>query len=224
LFPDYEVVNAVKKVRERVVVDDASVDVDEGVGFAVLDVEVEGGSEQYFEDSSESVSPVFAVPFEQVDEVGDDDFFLVVPLGLVHFLGDVGFEDVDSGDWVVGWVDVDDVVQPVVGKFLVVHRRTQPNGPGFILTGIQRTRMATDAVSDRVRELAEHHDIDESAIIQRAVETGVETLYRDMIISRYLADEITREGAIEQLGVEVVEEVESARDAVEEDVKWGPQV
>jgi uncharacterized protein YjbJ (UPF0337 family) len=45
-----------------------------------------------------------------------------------------------------------------------------------------------------------------------------------MIISRYLADEITREGAIEQLGVEVVEEVESARDAVEEDVKWGLQV
>jgi predicted transcriptional regulator len=84
--------------------------------------------------------------------------------------------------------------------------------------------MATDGVSDRVRELAEHHDIDESAIIQRAVETGVETLYRDMIVNRYLADEITREEAIEQLGVEVVEEIESARDAVEEDVKWGLQV
>ena len=91
-------------------------------------------------------------------------------------------------------------------------------------TGIQRSRMATDGVSDRVRELAEHHDIDESAIIQRAVETGVETLYRDMIVNRYLADEITREEAIEQLGVEVVEEIESARDAVEEDVKWGLQV
>lgn len=83
--------------------------------------------------------------------------------------------------------------------------------------------MATDAVSDRVRELAEHHDIDESVVIQQAVETGVETLYRDMLVSRYLADEITREEAIEQLGVEVVEEVESARDAVEEDVKWGLQ-
>jgi predicted transcriptional regulator len=83
--------------------------------------------------------------------------------------------------------------------------------------------MATVGVSDRVRELAEHHDIDESGIIQRAVETGVETLYRDMIVSKYLADEITREEAIEQLGVEVVEEVESARDTVEEDVKWGLQ-
>jgi predicted transcriptional regulator len=83
--------------------------------------------------------------------------------------------------------------------------------------------MATDAVSDHVRELAEHHDIDESAVIQRAVETGVETLYRNMLVRRYLADEITREEAIDQLGVEVVEEVESARDAVEEDVKWGLQ-
>jgi predicted transcriptional regulator len=83
--------------------------------------------------------------------------------------------------------------------------------------------MTTDTVSERVRKLAEHHEMDESAVIQRAVEAGVETLYRDMVVSRYLADEITREEAIEELGVELVEDVESARDAVEEDVKWGLQ-
>ena len=81
--------------------------------------------------------------------------------------------------------------------------------------------MTTETVSERVRELAEHHELDESVVIQQAVESGVETLYRDMLISRYLADEITREEAIEQLGVDVVEEVESARDAIEEDVEWG---
>jgi hypothetical protein len=81
--------------------------------------------------------------------------------------------------------------------------------------------MATDAVSDHVRELAEHHGIDESAVIQRAVETGIESLYRNMLVRRYLADEITREEAIDQLGIEIVDEVEYARDAVEEDVKWG---
>lgn len=81
--------------------------------------------------------------------------------------------------------------------------------------------MTTDAVSDRVRELAEHHEVDESAVIQRAVKTGVETLYRDMIVDMYLADEITREEAIDELGTETVEEVESARDAIEEDVTWG---
>ena len=81
--------------------------------------------------------------------------------------------------------------------------------------------MPTDAVSDHVRELAERHDIDESAVIQRAVETGVETLYRNMLVRKYLADEITREEAVDQLGIEVIEEVESARAAVEEDVEWG---
>ena len=83
--------------------------------------------------------------------------------------------------------------------------------------------MATDAVSDHVRALAEHHGIDESAVIPRAVETGVETLYRNMLVRKDLADEITREEAVDQLGIEVVEEVESARDAVEEDVEWGLQ-
>ena len=83
--------------------------------------------------------------------------------------------------------------------------------------------MTTDTVSERVKELAEHHEMDESAVIQEAVETGVETLYQDMIVSRYLDDEITREAAIGHLGVELVEEVEAARDAVEEDVRWGLQ-
>lgn len=83
--------------------------------------------------------------------------------------------------------------------------------------------MTTEPVSERVRELAEYHEMDESAVIQRAVETGVDTLYRDMIVSRYLDDEMTREEAIEHLGVELVEEVEAAREAVEEDVEWGLQ-
>jgi predicted RecB family endonuclease len=83
--------------------------------------------------------------------------------------------------------------------------------------------MTTETVSERVQELAEHHGMDESAVIQQAVEAGVETLYRDMIVSRYLDEEMTREEAIEHLGVELVEEVEAAREAVEEDVKWGLQ-
>ena len=41
-----------------------------------------------------------------------------------------------------------------------------------------------------------------------------------MIVSRYLDGEITREKAIEHLGVELVEEVEAAQEAVEEDVSY----
>ncbi len=81
--------------------------------------------------------------------------------------------------------------------------------------------MATDSVSDRVRELAQHLGIDESEVIQQAVETGVETLYRDMIISRYLDGDLTREEAVDELSADVVDQVDSARDAIEEDVEWG---
>lgn len=54
--------------------------------------------------------------------------------------------------------------------------------------------MATD-VSDRVREIPRYRGIDEAAIIQRAVEVGVETLWRDVVISKYLNGDITREQA-----------------------------
>ena len=95
--------------------------------------------------------------------------------------------------------------------------------PEFMLINDQSGRMTTKTVSERVQELAEHHGMDESVVIQEAVEAGVETLYRDMIVSRYLNDEITREEAIEYLDIELVEEVEAARGAIEEDVKWGLQ-
>jgi hypothetical protein len=81
--------------------------------------------------------------------------------------------------------------------------------------------MVIDSVSDRMRELAQHLGIDESEVIQQAVETGVETLYRDMIISRYLDGDLTREEAVDELGADVVDQVDSARDAIEEDVEWG---
>ena len=92
-----------------------------------------------------------------------------------------------------------------------------------MFVGIERTGMSTDSVSERVHELAEHHGLDESAVIQQALEAGVETLYRDMVVSRYLADEISREEAVDQLGADIVNEVETARDAVEDDVRWGLQ-
>lgn len=80
--------------------------------------------------------------------------------------------------------------------------------------------MATD-VSDRVREIARYRDADESAIIQKAVETGVETLWRDVIISKYLNGDISREQANDELGVDVVNRVDQAKEAIHEDIEWG---
>lgn len=81
--------------------------------------------------------------------------------------------------------------------------------------------MATENVSDRVRELAVYRGVDEAEVIQRAVETGVGTLYRNMVISRYLDGAIAREEAIDALGMAVVADVDAGRDAIKEDVEWG---
>ena len=84
--------------------------------------------------------------------------------------------------------------------------------------------MAADTVSERVRELAEHHDVDESEVFRRVLETCVETFYRYVLVSRYLAEGISRERAIQALGADVVDDVDSAREAIEDDVAWGLRV
>ena len=80
--------------------------------------------------------------------------------------------------------------------------------------------MATD-VSERVREIARYRGAEESAVIQEAVETGVETLWRNVVVSKYLDGEVTREEACDELGVEVVNRVDQAKSAIDEDVEWG---
>jgi hypothetical protein len=84
--------------------------------------------------------------------------------------------------------------------------------------------MAGETVSERVRELARHRGVEESEVLQRALETGVETLYRDLVISRYLDGSITRAEAVDELGADIVDEVAAAREAIEEDVEWGLHV
>ncbi|ELY58742.1 hypothetical protein [Natronolimnohabitans innermongolicus] len=76
-------------------------------------------------------------------------------------------------------------------------------------------------VSERVREIARHRDLDESEIIQQAVEQGLEDLWRDVVVDRYLAGEIEREAALEELGSERLREIERAKAAVESDIEWG---
>lgn len=80
--------------------------------------------------------------------------------------------------------------------------------------------MSTD-VSTRVRKIARHRGVDESQIIQRAVEKGLEELWRDIVITQYLEGELSRETAIDELGRETVREVDTAAQYVEADVEWG---
>lgn len=80
--------------------------------------------------------------------------------------------------------------------------------------------MGTD-VSDRVREIARYRETEEAAIIQRALEAGIETLWRDVVIAKYLDEEISREEASDELGADVINQVDQAKSAIDEDLEWG---
>lgn len=85
---------------------------------------------------------------------------------------------------------------------------------------VESTGMGTD-ISDRVREIARYRDTEEAAIIQRAVEAGIDILWRDVVIAKYLDGEISREEACDELGADVINHVDQAKSAIDEDIEWG---
>ncbi|WP_135306092.1 ribbon-helix-helix protein, CopG family [Haloarcula amylovorans] len=80
--------------------------------------------------------------------------------------------------------------------------------------------MATD-LTERVQELAEARDVPESEILEQALERGVEDLWVDLILSRYVNEELDRETAIELVGRDRVKRAERELSVVEDDVHWG---
>lgn len=80
--------------------------------------------------------------------------------------------------------------------------------------------MAVD-LTERVQELAEARGIPESEVLEQALERGVEALWVDMVLSRYVNDEIDRDRAIDLVGPDRVKRAERELQAVEDDVRWG---
>ena len=76
-------------------------------------------------------------------------------------------------------------------------------------------------ISDRVREIAEARGLSESAVFERALERGLEDLWKDLVLARYLDGELDREAAIDRVGRPAVDRAERERTIVEEDVDWG---
>jgi hypothetical protein len=79
----------------------------------------------------------------------------------------------------------------------------------------------TADISGRVREVAEAREVSESEVFEQAFERGLDALWKDVVLSKYLDGELTREAAIERVGPTNVELAERERDLVEQDVDWG---
>lgn len=80
--------------------------------------------------------------------------------------------------------------------------------------------MATE-ISERVREIAQERDMSESAVVERALERGIDDLWKELVLSLYFDGELAREQTVERVGRTTVERAEREREAVEEDVEWG---
>ncbi len=80
--------------------------------------------------------------------------------------------------------------------------------------------MAVD-LTERVQEISNAREVPESEILEQALERGVEDLWIELVLSRYLNDEIDREEAIELVGRDRVKRTEREAQAVESDVHWG---
>ena len=60
----------------------------------------------------------------------------------------------------------------------------------------------------------------EAEIITMALNAGLQHLWREVILKRYLRHEISRSDAIESVGIDWVELAERQYEAMQEDLEW----
>ncbi len=76
------------------------------------------------------------------------------------------------------------------------------------------------SVSNYLETLARESHKSEAEIVSLAVETGLRQLWRDRVLGRYLRKEISRDEAIDEVGIDYVELAERQSHAVMEDLAW----
>lgn len=68
--------------------------------------------------------------------------------------------------------------------------------------------------------LARETDKPEAEVMTMAFQTGLRQLWREYILGRYLREEISREEAIQTVGIDWVELAERQHEAMMEDLEW----
>lgn len=74
---------------------------------------------------------------------------------------------------------------------------------------------------DYVKTLAQETQKPEAEVVTQALETGLRQLWREYTLGRYLRGEITRDDAVEGVGIDWVEMAERQAEAMREDLAWG---
>jgi len=76
-------------------------------------------------------------------------------------------------------------------------------------------------ISERIQEIARERGLSESEVLEQALERGVEDLYRDLVLCRYLQGDLSREEAVDAIGPDVVQRADREVEAMTDDVAWG---
>jgi hypothetical protein len=84
--------------------------------------------------------------------------------------------------------------------------------------------MADKALTEHLEFLVEERGEDEATVLARALQTGLETLYREALIEAYLLGRISRDAVSRALTPNDLREIEVQRDALRRDVEWGARI
>jgi predicted transcriptional regulator len=80
--------------------------------------------------------------------------------------------------------------------------------------------MAAD-LTDRIREIADARGVSESAVLEQAVERGLQAIWEETVLTLYVAGDLDRAEAVDRVGEQAVHRTDREVEAVEQDVEWG---
>ena len=77
-----------------------------------------------------------------------------------------------------------------------------------------------DDTLKRLAQLSHETGLSEDEVIAKAVQSGIRQLWRERTLAAYLNGDLSREEAIDQVGIDWVELADRERDAMQEDLAW----
>lgn len=77
-----------------------------------------------------------------------------------------------------------------------------------------------DDTLKRLEQLSNETGLSEDEVIAKAVQSGIRQLWRERTLAAYLNGDLSREEAIDQVGIDWVELADRQRDAMQEDLAW----
>ncbi len=83
--------------------------------------------------------------------------------------------------------------------------------------------MTAKAKEELVALLTRMTQMDETEVCERATEVGLQQMWREVVLERYLRGDISREEAVQEVGLDWVDMAERQWRAAQEDIQWALQ-